>query len=61
MQSKDEPQEKPQEDSLLDLRELVIRAKQGDAAVVPQLKEYLRQHPEVWNRVGDLALQSQVA
>ena len=61
MQSKDKPQEKPQEDSLLDLRELVIRAKQGDAAVVPQLKEYLRQHPEVWNRVGDLALQSQAA
>lgn len=61
MQSKDEIQDLPQEEVFLELRELVARAKQGDRAIVPQLKEYLRKNPQVWQRIGDLALQSQAA
>ena len=37
------------------LAELVQRAQQGDASVVPQLRELLEQRPELWQRLGDVA------
>ena len=61
MESKDENQNMAQDESVVELRELVRRGKQGDVSVVPQLRQYLLQHPQVWNHVGDLARQSQAA
>jgi hypothetical protein len=38
-----------------ELRQLVERARQGDRAVLPKLREYLDGHPEVWQQFGDLS------
>jgi hypothetical protein len=37
------------------LLEVLQRAEQGDATVLPQLQRALDAHPEVWRRYGDLA------
>lgn len=44
---------------LLELRELVVKAKRGDASVLPRLRQFFAQAPELWQHVGDLARQSQ--
>lgn len=46
-------------EAMAGLRELVTRAKSGDRVVLPQLREYLDEHPEIWTEVGDLALHAQ--
>lgn len=46
-------------EAMAGLRELVTRAKSGDRTVLPQLREYLDEHPEIWTEVGDLALHAQ--
>jgi hypothetical protein len=38
-----------------ELRALVQRAQGGDAGALPRLREVLDQHPEVWQRLGDLS------
>lgn len=38
-----------------DLQALVQRAQSGDAAALPQLRQLLDDHPEIWQRVGDLS------
>ena len=38
-----------------ELRELIARAQAGDATALPQLRTLLDEHPELWQRVGDLA------
>lgn len=43
------------------LEELVRRAQQGDVAALPELQEALDNDASVWERVGDLAAQSQAA
>jgi hypothetical protein len=43
-----------------DLTTLVQRARQGDDAVLPQLREFLRDNPKIWTAVGDLARCAQV-
>lgn len=47
----------PRPDALAEIREVVGRAKRGDAAAVPRLKELLDRHPDIWERYGDLATQ----
>ena len=46
-------------EAMAGLRELVSRAKSGDRTVLPQLRVYLDDHPEIWTEVGDLALHAQ--
>jgi hypothetical protein len=36
------------------LRSILIRAKGGDKAVLPELREALDRYPEIWQTVGDL-------
>src|SRR5262249_18785357 len=43
------------------LESLVQRAQQGDECVLPELRQVLDAHPELWQRCGDLALQAQTA
>ncbi len=47
----------PPPDALAEIREVVGRAKRGDAAAVPRLRELLDRHPGIWERYGDLATQ----
>lgn len=61
MESKDERPGLAPDELVGQLKELVHRGKQGDISVVPQLRQYLLQNPEVWDHVGDLARQSQAA
>ena len=37
------------------VEEIIVRAKRGDAAVVPLLRELMARHPALWQRYGDLA------
>ncbi len=53
------PEVKPPEPD--DLDALVIRARSGDAAILPQLRAFLDEHPAAWRHCGDLALQAQEA
>jgi hypothetical protein len=43
---------------LTKLQELVTRARQGDDAVVPQMREVLK-HSELWREIGDMARHAQ--
>jgi hypothetical protein len=43
------------------LQQLVRRAENGDQTVLPELRQVLEQHPELWQRYGDLARQAQAA
>jgi hypothetical protein len=43
------------------LQRLVQLAQQGDESALPELRQALDVHPEVWQRYGDLALQAQAA
>lgn len=47
----------PPPDALAEIKEVVGRAKRGDAAAVPRLRELLDRHPGIWERYGDLATQ----
>jgi hypothetical protein len=42
------------------LQQLVQRARQGDEASLPELRQALDAHPEIWRRYGDLARQAEV-
>jgi hypothetical protein len=44
-----------------ELRALIERARQGEAAAVPALRAALDEHPEIWGRYGDLAAHTQQA
>jgi len=44
-----------------ELVQLLAQAEQGDASVLPVLRTYLDQTPELWQTVGDLAYQAQAA
>jgi hypothetical protein len=46
---------------LAEIREVVARAKAGDAAAVPRLREVLTEHPAIWRTYGDLAAHTQQA
>jgi hypothetical protein len=59
--SRNEARKLTQQEARDELRELVTKAKRGDATVLPRLREYLGQLPELWQHTGDLALQSQAA
>jgi hypothetical protein len=39
---------------LTELRELVTKAKAGDASVLPRLREVLDDNPQIWQHTGDL-------
>lgn len=43
------------------IREVVVRAKAGDAAAVPRLREILAEHAAIWRTYGDLAAHAQQA
>src|SRR5436305_5435327 len=47
----------PPPEALAEIREVVGRARRGDAAAVPRLRELLDRHPAIWERYGDLAAQ----
>jgi hypothetical protein len=49
----------PDADALNEIRAVVARAKQGDTAVLPRLRELLDGHPILWQRYGDLAAQAE--
>ena len=48
------PQAAPTQDAVREMREVAKRAKSGDAAAVPRLRELLDLHPEIWRHYGDL-------
>jgi hypothetical protein len=48
-------------EALARLQSLVQRAQQGDESVLPELRQILDAHPEIWQRCGDLAAQAQAA
>jgi hypothetical protein len=56
-----ESEPKDQQQALVELQDLVNRAKQGDRNAIPRLREYLDANPVLWKRNGDLALQAQAA
>src|ERR1700722_7275416 len=43
------------------LQALVRRGEQGDASAVPELRQMLDDHPEIWQQYGDLAKQAEEA
>ncbi len=43
-----------------ELSQLLERARQGDAAALPALRQYLERTPELWRDYGDLAAQVRV-
>src|ERR1700712_2338810 len=51
----------PAPEVLDEIRAVVGRAKQGDTAVLPRLRELLADHPVIWQRYGDLAVQAETA
>jgi hypothetical protein len=51
----------PEQDSLDRLRELVFRVQTGEQSVLPELRQVLEAHPEIWEQCGDLAAQAQAA
>lgn len=61
MESNSQGRKLTQEEAITELRELVVKARKGDASVVPRLREYLAQAPQLWQQCGDLAIQSQAA
>ena len=46
---------------LEELNQMLQRAKQGDEAVLPQLRQLLDSRPELWRHFGDLAMHAQEA
>ena len=44
-----------------EMAHLLAQAEHGDASVLPALRTYLDQTPELWQTVGDLAYQAQAA
>lgn len=61
MESKNETDKVAWAGTLAELKELVIRAKQGEVSALPRLREYFKKYPQLWQHYGDLALQSQAA
>src|SRR4051794_16064316 len=57
----DPPSEEVEEPIKDQLGRLLERARQGDEAVLPQLREFLDTRPELWRRYGDLALHARQA
>jgi hypothetical protein len=53
--------EPPAAEALAEIRAVVARAKQGDVAALPRLRELLDAHPALWTRYGDLAAQAEAA
>jgi hypothetical protein len=49
----------PDADALNEIRLVVGRAKKGDTAALPRLRELLETHPILWRRYGDLAAQAE--
>ena len=55
-----QPEEQQQPSNALEpavaaeLRRLVQQAKAGDVTVLPRLRQFLDQHPAIWETVGDL-------
>lgn len=43
-------------DELARIHDLLKQAEQGDQSVVPEMKQLLDAHPEIWEHYGDLAL-----
>jgi hypothetical protein len=43
------------------VQEMVTRAVQGDASVLPELRRVLNGHPEMWRAYGDLAAHAQAS
>jgi hypothetical protein len=49
----------PDADALNEIRLVIGRAKKGDTAALPRLRELLDTHPILWQRYGDLASQAE--
>ena len=45
----------PVDASIADLRELVLRAESGDAAVLLALRQHLESQPQIWQQYADFA------
>jgi hypothetical protein len=59
--SKEGVEQPPPPPVLAEIREVVARAKAGDAAALPKLQEILDQYPEVWRTFGNLAKHAEMA
>jgi hypothetical protein len=51
----------PTPELIAEIKALVARAKAGDETAVPQLRGYLDRHPELWQKYGDAAAQTERA
>jgi hypothetical protein len=58
---KNGPGQPPAPAVLAEIKAIVGRARQGDAAVLPRLRELLEDYPALWRHFGDLAAQAEVA
>jgi hypothetical protein len=58
----DEPKDQPPTPEILEeLRIIVAKAKGGDEAVLPRLRQLLDAHPRIWQTYGDLGAQAEMA
>ena len=53
--------EPPPREALAELRDVIARAKAGDAAALPRLREIFDRSPALAARYGDLARQAEAA
>jgi hypothetical protein len=59
--SKTATRQAPEPEALEEIKSVVRRARQGDASVLPRLRVLLDEHPTLWRRSGDLAVQAEMA
>jgi len=53
-------EEKPDLPTEAEFKRLVAQANDGDAGAIKKLREQLDTHPEIWQRVGDLAAHAEM-
>src|SRR2546423_15645570 len=61
MATKNGIEQPPAPEILAEIKTVVGRAKQGDAAVLPRLRELLAEYPALWEHYGDLAAHAEMA
>ena len=51
----------PTGETTAEINQLLTAATQGDASVLPKLREFLDQRPDIWHQTGDLAAHARQA
>lgn len=57
----DQAEQQSQAEAIAQLRELIQRARRGDASALPLLRKYLDRSPVLWRQTGNIAIQTQMA